>query len=185
MLVSTPPPSPSLSSQSLSSALQSFLLGLLPRFCFSPSHDAQRTTQARLNRFPHSIQIHLLLFPARALQLVICYRSPKDLWSRPPLQQPTLLSSHMRKVQRKHRASDIPLSPRRSPSPIHLVSLLLHPRSLKSPQNPPHPSPSMLPRRLLLISLFPTHPSLAPRALTYSHTPRLVNQRHMTRVLEK
>jgi hypothetical protein len=144
----------------------------------SPSLDARRKLD--------SIGSHTLnpssFLPVRALQLVICYRSRKDLWSRPPLQQPTLLSSHMRKVRRKHRASDILLSPRRSPSPIRLASLLLHPRSLKSLQNPLHLSMSH--RYLLLISLFPTHPHLAPRALTYSRTPRLVTQQHTTRALE-
>lgn len=107
----------------------------------------------------------------RALQLVICCRSPTDLWSLQPRQPPILQSSRMRKVRRKHRASNLTF---RNPPPIHLVNLPLYPLSLKSPENPPHLSRP--PRYPLLISLFPTHPPLAPRALAYHHIPRLLNQ---------
>ncbi len=176
VFVSTPvPPFPSpssrLCSHSLIFVLQSFLRS---RFCCldSPSHTLTTT------RSVPTLSIHL----SPSLCGLYSSSSPiaqqKDLWSLLPLQPPTLLSSHMRKVRRKHRASDIPPSPRTNPSPIRLVSLQLYPLSLKSTQNPLHPSRSH--SYLLLISLFLTHPLLAPRALTYHHTPRLVNQQHMT-----
>ena len=181
---SPPPPFPH---RPLSSSLLSFTTFRIFNLLFSHGLVAP-ILQLTLSRRKlgligsHTLNPSLSL-PVRALQLVICYRSPKDLWSLPPLRPPTLLSSRMRKVRRKHRASNLPPSTRRNTSPIHPVSLLLHHLSLKSPENPHLLRP---PRYLLLISLFATHPPLAPQAPTYHHTPRLVNQqRHLPRALEK
>ena len=118
----------------------------------------------------------------RALQLV---HPSIDLWSLPLPQSPNLLSFLTPKVQRKHRASNPPPSTHRNPSPIHLVNLPLLPPS-RSPKNPKNPAPrSGSPRYLLPISLFMTHMSLIPSALTHLHTPRLVNHRHMSRARER